>query len=483
MDAPLFAGARIEGLGQRYRGRVKAAPQVGVSEVRVELEGPSAKLDDPQWYRFLGVHSDLTAWQSPSVARREALLFTGVQVQENGGVEQDKGGLPSLATRLVSPWATDSTSEFWLTVDGMPIGELRGYWAKGNNVDHTSAHYGWYVGLSDDDSTQDETSANLRGIKEGAVTETASTSTRIFAFVRLLHADTITAFQGYPFDVYWPALSVFGMHGLAPTLISDPPHPDYSVTRYGLEGSDMLRYIVEDSTDLVVGPEFETNTFAFPHFVHTGPPRQAVEAITALGGLSGQLNDWGVYDYFFWSSPGTVGRTWRVRRDQVATPTDEGLSAEELCKGVVVTYSKGVGDSASVGPPGSGADTEDASLLDTSPNNPAPDERIIVRDGGITTEAGAILIGQAILAEQNSLTRLGSVSLTGWVEDDGGNKHPASAVRACDRIIVTDDQRPTTMPIVSTSYTHDTATTTAQLGAAPHRVDALLARLLAVTPA
>jgi len=279
--------------------------------------------------------------------------------------------------------------------------------------------------------------------------------------------------------VYWRP-TVLGTHGLTPHDLGDG--------RWGLIDSDIIAHAVEngapsvpvDSTAIV------TDDFIVPHFIADGTIQSVIEELSVYGSAGGRLNDWGVYEAFFHRPPGW-GRTWRVRRDEVAMPSETGPDASTACTGMVVTYSDGAGTSKSVGPPGSGADVEYAELADTSPLNPAArleGGKTRRRDGGVTSELGAVNIGVAALREANADSRRGSVSVIDTVQDDAGNTFPVSDVRACDTVLIVDEDPgmpPEEQPIVGTSYSHESLTANLELGLPAPSVEALLARLAART--
>jgi hypothetical protein len=137
-------------------------------------------------------------------------------------------------------------------------------------------------------------------------------------------------------------------------------------------------------------------------------PIEVIEQITAIGSSTTQPNDWGVYEdkTFFWRTPGTYGRTWHVRRDQVATPTSDGPQADQRVAGIKVVYSDASGRERSVGPVGSNADTETNDLLSIDPDNPAsqiPGAFEVVNVG---------LVPLVLEAVQKPLLKLGQPQLT-----------------------------------------------------------------------
>ena len=123
-------------------------------------------------------------------------------------------------------------------------------------------------------------------------------------------------------------LTAYGDHGL--TLRGSDPK--------GVVASDVVAYVIRQaplSTDI---SSIDPTSFVIPHLIYPEDVslRQVIEEVTALGGASNVPNDWGVYNdkVFFWRSPGSYGRTWRVRRDQIATATSEGPDADLRVAGV-----------------------------------------------------------------------------------------------------------------------------------------------------
>jgi hypothetical protein len=362
----------------------------------------------------------------------------------------------------------------------MPIGELRVYWKNSIFVDDADdANWETEIGLTSDDVTIEHVSPELTNV-DGNTTLTGASGGDQYAVLMFAHNSTKLADQGKPYEILFVP-QVFGTHGLTPILMSEPPKPeDDTALSYGLLGSQILEYVIPQAADIST-TQVTDSDYVIPHLVHgPAPVRELVEAVTAYGDENGDLPDWGIYEGgFFWTSPGSIGETWTVRKDEVARPLDEGPSAEEICYGVVVRYQDPGGRQHTVGPPGADVETEDATLADATTT--APTNRIKYRDAGLTTEAGAILIGRALLAEQNAKTRKGSVTITGYAETQTGVVKPAMDIRACDTVEVEDQDAGEFIPVVTTSYSHDELTNTISLGSAPHRVDVLLARLAAAS--
>ena len=482
-DAPLMASYKVTNQGGelRYQGRAKATPQVDANTIRIEAEGLAAALDDNEYWRFLGVHNDLTAWGEPSVERKQKLIFEGTIPQSNASVDPTDEGLPALATKLSGTWTDpdvdSATCEAWLDTGGMDIGYILYAWERSDDINYADPLWQWYVSLSEDYQgiVGYDGSGNLLAAGPDTGAFPAGGDNRRFAFVTAYYdaqspMDGDTPLDVGPSTIWWRALSVVGAHGLSLELLDDG--------RWGLTDRDVIEFAVSDGApDIPVSAGFvDSGDFVIPHVVHTGTVRELIEQITVYGGTAGQLNDWGVYEAFFWRAPGW-GETWRVRRDEVEFG-EGGPVTENRCTGMVVTYTDGAGRELSVGPTGSGADFETDDLEDSSPLNPVTKTR--VREGGLTSQQGAVNIGVAALAEANAENRRGQVTITDTVRDSAGNERPTSVVRACDYVLVEDESGgypPETQPIVGTSYSHDSLSVSCELGLPAPSVEALLARL------
>ncbi len=477
-EALLFSPARIYGPGNRtrYEGRVRDVSQVDTDSIRLDFEGWSTHLDDNESWRQLYVDRDLSAWTAPTRARR-LLLYSVFRHVADPTIEGDST-LPSLALIFEAGWVNPVGEAFYDAGPGQTISSIY--------YDMTSASTSSYVGRigvsSDQISTASDLTANLlTGASSSATGTHTPTAAYRYGYIVFYFAGTVAAGQDQHFTVR--NLAVFGDHGL--TKAGAAPDEGYL-------GSDVLAHAISQAAPMlnVSADSIEISTFVITQLVHdSGTVRELVEQVTALGGAGNLPNDWGVYDdrTFYWRTPGTYGRTWRVRRDQVATPNEDGPSSDERFASVVVAYTDAAGATKTVGPLGSGSDYEDARLTDADDNNPATRVvgRTVRRDVGITTQEGAVLIGQAILAEQSANTRRGSVTIQGEAAtDEGGFTEPSCAIRAGDRIVVEDEGGvlPSAQYINQTSYSHDTATLTANLGIAPQKVEVLLAQLQAVTP-
>lgn len=485
-DARLFSHLRLYGPGNvtYYEGRVVGTPQLGASQARLETEGWAAHLDDNEAFREIYVDSDLSRWGPPSVQRRLNLVAT--YSARDGSVTPDAtSGSPSLHLSFDGAWSAAPglpLAESLYSSDGILIDSIYYAWQRVANVSSGDSNWHWCVWLANDDAlAAADSSGELRAAGPGSGTVAASTASRRYAAVSHYYG-AAGGTAGVIYVLGFTCLAVYGRHGLTKRGTATTTRPQ------GLSGGDIIGNIVERAAPLLsVQPVLlDQGAYEITHLAFREPTtaRGGVEQVTALGGSALAPNDWGVYDNreFFWLPPGSYGRTWRARRDQTATLTSDGPDATSRANGYYVTYRDGAGSVHSVGPPGSGADLTTADLADTDDGNPA--NRIPGRwrhaDVGITSQAGALLIGRLLLAEANRVTWRGPIAIEGEVMDTAGGKHPACAVRAGDRIVVEDDD-PAERTIVSTSYDHDALRLTANVGAPPRTVETLLAQLAAAT--
>lgn len=485
-DAALFSHARVYGPGGRtyHEGRITGIPQVGANEIRLDLEGWSAHLDDDETFREIYSDIDLSHWGSISAQRKINLIAAGFgRITDSSVMPDTSTGAPALVLAFDgSVWAGGADCEAQYDAGGgCSIGSLYVAGKEGHTGDAGDWH--WYAVLAPDDvySSSDK-SADLRGAT-WATTLAATLENRRFALVQY-YFEAANGTDQAEFQIYHTCVAVVGNHGLTLRGTAD------ATNAQGFYASDILGHALSKSAPLLsytLGDSIEQSTFAIPHlvFLENTTVRSVVEQITALGGAQLVPNDWGVYENreFFWKTPGTYGKTWRVRKDQFATPLSEGPESKERINGMKISYRDGAGTTHSVGPPGSGSDYETTDLLDTDPQNPANrlSRKWKHREVGITNQEGALLIGQLLLAEANLVDWRGTVEVKGEATDDAGNTYPVDMMRAGDRVVTEDDEYPTERPVNSTSYQHDSMTDTVNIGAPPHRGEVLLAQLAAAT--
>lgn len=492
LDAALFQrGVVYDESGQViYRGRVASVPRVGTNEIELDFEGPLAHLDDDSSARMIYRETDLSIWEEPSRAR-QMMLLNGFYLPGAGEVSTifDETGFPALKVgldRLSQAYPPTEIAEAWLKSQ-LPIGSIGVGSYEDRSAGGAALAAPWSISLvmcSDDVNGNATATANLAGTLPAAGPFTLAPTdgvTRKYACIRFLYGGASTA--EYEFAAFFRGIAVYGNHGL--TKRGTEPNA-------GFYASDVVADALNRWAPLIdIAPNgIEQSTFIIPQLSFTdfgSTTRSIIEAVSLYGANGLQPPDYGYYeDGFFWKTPGTYGRTWRVRRDQGAISVDEGPTTESRCNGFIVSYTDAAGTQRSVGFPGSGADVETAALQDTSPSNPVNaagiPRRVGSRDVGITTAEGATLLGQLLMNDANTRRYSGSLDLKGEIQDDAGNLLPSYLVRAGDYVVMEDDETSTPRKIVSTQYSNGTVNATCDNKSTS--IDSLLSRLdVAIKPA
>lgn len=463
-DQDLFAPVRIyDEAGQTvYEGRVVKLTR-GEGSLTLDLEGPLAALDDDQSARMIYRDTDLNSWRGISTTRQIAVRVGGTRTPSDGSSSYDASTqMPSMSLVATGPWGATSQPdvEAWYDAGpGLKVAKVAGTWKRASNT--TDANWWWSIAGCDDDGTGAgyESTGDLQSEPTASAQKSWTPATpHRFVFLDFIFAGGAVALDNVQFSVDWTDLAVYGDHGL-PIQGTEP--------KAGLLASDVVRHAL-GRVNVEISPDgIETTTYPIPHltFPDMGTtPRTIIEAVS-LFGATGNTPDWGYYeDGFFWRSPGSYGRTWRVRRDEGAVAVDEGPTTEARCNGFIVSYSDANGQSKTVGPPGSGCDQETGLLQDSDPGNPVNatgiPRRYGNRDIGIIDPEGAILVGQVLLRDANTRRYSGSAELRGSVMDETGNRSPAYMVRAGDHVVVEDDEDTTPRKVVSTSYSNGSVSVT-----------------------
>jgi hypothetical protein len=480
-DAKLFSDVRLYGPGDvtYYEGLITGVPQIGTTEIQLELSGWSSVLERYQTFREIFVDRDLSRWSEMGTTLRLFFTNNGYTYQGGPAVEaSDTGPTLLLAASLgqVNP-----VNHAWYTATpGCRVGSI--YYEM---TSISSSVYTGAIGVSNDLAmTATSSTGDLLTGSNSSATGTFTAShpnpdSASHAYLEFLAGGGENPSSDKRFAI--KNLAVYGNHGL--TKRGTAPE--------GFYASDVIAYIVGKASVLNVG-EIESTSFVIPHLTFTEDTdlRTAIERVTAFGGNQNVAHDWGVYDNreFYWQSPGTYGRTWRVRREVNTTSSSDGPDADRRIAGIKVLYEDAAGTQKSVGPVGSNSDYETNDLLDADPDNPAhriPGAFAVESIGIAPIETGytysrlAVNAGIMLLNERNRLDWRGSIEISGEVEDTSGNVFPVSQVRAGDRIEIADDER--THTVTATSYDHSSMTTRCDVGARPDSFGALLEQLAAVT--
>lgn len=466
-----------------WEGRQEALPDDGGSQAQLtpQAVGYQSHLDDDSSAREIYLDGAFGGWQGASVARQIILAAAGVDETDASVSPDPVAGEPSLATQLTGAWARQSFSEGWYDAKGIALGSLYYAWKKGSpEIDPADGNWQWMAWLSADDVTGGDGSGNLRAAGPGSGVVSA-TGARTWALVQLVY-DVAAGGDGVNYPIFWTYLGVVGQHGL-------PIQGTLGASGgIGVLASDVIAHAIGKwAPDLVftTGPNgtIQPSVFVIPQLAFTDPTtagaiiKQAVQY---------ELLDWAVGPnktlYVNRRGESPLTRNWRARVGP-AQLQEAGPDISRLCNGVFVQYTDVSGVTRTAGPPGSGADTEDASLQDLDPLNPA-NQAGIVRSlplqMGTTTATTAVQAGAVYLKALGEMNTSGQASLVGHVQDDRGVWWPASRVRAGDTITFTDARDTSPRRIVSTSYAHQSKTNAVQLDQPPDTMSAVLADLAAV---
>jgi hypothetical protein len=470
IDAPLLAGARFYGPGNRtaYEGRIAGAPRIGVNEIELELEGWSAHLDD-DIFRELYVNRDLQRWQGPSVQRRLNLIDAAFPHQNDAAVIPDETSGEALRLAVTGAWTSIiPVCDTWLDAGaGLKVARLMGSWEGVSNLTFELRRF-----QSDDDVTPaDQTDIYSAGT--GTLDYQPTTPMRRVGFT-WLHPVTGGG-DNEDNGVVLRNLAVYGDHGLTLYDTEDGGAD-------GVRGDDVLRDALARACPLLNLDDIEEASFIIPELVFDGwesRARNVVEEVTRLGGATAVPNEWGVYENrrFFWRTAGSYGTAHTVRLDEGVEVGDEGEDTTGLATAVIATFTDATGAQKAYGYTDSGADFESDLLSDTDPLNPFAasevERKVITKDVGRTSPEGALLLGQLTLQEATRTTRTGSYRIPLLANDE-----PPYYCRAGDRLIVSDDYA-LKQSIVSTEYDHSTGYLEAQIGAPAKRLDVAIAQLAA----
>lgn len=467
-----------------HEGRIVGVPQGSTTTIDVALEGYAKALEDDNTARVIFYDRDLSSWQGPSLQRQYNLINSSFGPGDASVTWDPTILAPALEVGIDNaPWSAGGLPviEGFYNGQGLPLAFIDYAWKKAASVNNADTHWSWQVFLATDDlQTTTDASGELRAAGPGSGTVTATAGNRLYAQVQFLFSIP-GGTENVHYSVGFTLLGVVGDHAL--TLQGSVATPN---TGRGLLVSDMLAYAVASWAPSLTyttgtGGSIEPTSFVVPHAVFKDftTASAIIQALVLYGGNASYPLDWGVYDNrtFFAKTPGTYGRVWRIRRDQAAEDPSDGPDVASMLNGVVVTYDDGTGTTKSVGPPASGADVTDSLLADTTANNPANNDgqrHWSVYAAGVTSQAGALLIGQLILANANRMPWRGSVTVKGEATETGGQVHSAGLIRAGDRVVVEDDPDTRERFINSTSF--DGQTASCSIGAQPDRLETLLAK-------
>lgn len=482
-DAQRLADWCIYGAGGEvaWEGRLNRAAKSSGDEQSISPEGGgwSNHLEDDKTARMIYRDVDLSRWTGASAARKLLRLDAGFKQFDPSTDSDTETGLPALALTVNGPW--DGKVEclgFYDAGPGTNVARL--YWDRVSKSDFgatsPSSNFVFFVGVADNDLLSGFAgTGDYHTVAADSETDTftPSTAKRWAAMIWRYEAGANAASNEYTSQVR--DLAVYGDHGL--TLRGTEPDA-------GFYASDVLAHALRTWAPLLKFSEGAKGTiqptgFIIPHLAFY-EPTTAAEIVREA--LRYHVNPWFVWEdrTFYMHRWGARGRRWRARVGP-SKLQQAGDDVERLWNGVMVQFRDVDGSTRTVGPTGTGADTEDANLLDSDSQNPANllgIRRYAVLDMGTVSRPGAAIeVGRRFLEESKLLDTSGSAQHVGTCIDEHGVEWPAWMIRAGDSIAYIDASEPGYRRVVRTKYEHSTRTCSVDLGAPPNSLDALLARL------
>lgn len=470
---------KVEGPGAEsvWRGYLAKTPATK-TQVSPAAVGDVGLLRGDPSLRMIPVDRDTSRWTGPSNARRLELINGNVPHVRDAEVVQDSSS-KALRFEMQDGWTASPLPrvEAWYDAgQGLGIGRI---YCKGSGWNDANFVLEHYV-MSEDAAPK---------ILEGSGDIYAGVPfTRDFSPAQALQfavfAWHYSGGGGSAGAVYPMSLTDLAVYGTDVPSVANPAGGPP-----GVLGPDVLEAILRKAGN---GIEFdptlvEADPFVIPHLAWL----DAVTGEQAILDFNRFFrNLWAVYEgKLKWGAPESFGNLWHVRRDEGADPQFNGPDSEQEYNGVMVRYDDALtGTRRVVGPPLSGyvgpTGLSTKGLVDTDPYLPLNEwnqRRWAVVEAGLTSEAGAIRLGELFREGLRSRLTSGSIEIGAWqVFDATGARYPAWKPRAGDRIIVDDEQNPAERLIVQASYRHASRTSSLTLDSPPDALEALQERLQVV---
>jgi len=472
-DLSPFSNIRVTGAGGEvaWEGRLEGSPKSSGEDMNItpNAVGWQVALEDDQTAVQVYVDRDLGSWTDPTAARRLVLynFFAGAfyNVLTSASVEPGDDAEGALRLNLDERASVGAACESWYDSRS---GLSSVYYAyTGKNL--VAGDVGLVNGAVDSVATTSTTGTDVitGATPSGTQTETAVNGYR-YAYASLSRAASAITTDADR-QLVLADVAVYGDHGM--TKRGTEPEA-------GFYASDVIDHAVATWAP-GLGRQVDTSGFVIPHIAFL-EQTTVTEIIRAANRF--HLWDWGVWDdktFHYYEQRGR-GRNWRAR----IGPTnlqEAGPQMDRIWNGVLVSYPDVDGATRTVGPIGSGADTESSELADDDVDNPANQaglRRWTRLDAStVTTSAGAVEIGRRFLLQSKQINTSGQATIVGVCIDNRGVRRPAWQIRAGDTIQFTDAADTSPRRIIRTSYDADTLTCSIDLDSPPEGLDALLERL------
>jgi hypothetical protein len=458
-----------------YEGRIGASPRSfdGSHSVSLQFAGWISHARDRQFTEIY-VDRDLSQWHGSSTGRDAGLLAASFTRASPPTVATDTATqLPGLIIQHAEAWASpmQPIAEAWYDAGtNNMIGAV--YWDMINSGNASTASGTWDLFIrttSTDAFGSVNASSGDQWGPPGAGYLIDPAPVR-YAVITFSYGATPGGAAGYVYSVVARKLTVYGSHGLT-RYGSDPG---------GLRASDVIRNVAARfCPKLNTGGVLDTS-FPIPHLVFRDltHPYDAFLEVNKY-----HLWDFGVWENktLFYKPVDLTDYDWEIRLDDHDYPASvslQGDSTQDLANGVTVQYQDVLTGQQTVLMP-----TSFSELRDDDVENPFTKHGYQAwkpyQVSVPTTQAAALQLGRAALAEFNQPQAPGSITIGPHVRDRAGHPQQAWKVRAGDRVVITSSISLSDRPrmISETSYDHSSRQVTMSLDGGIKRLDAVVDRL------
>lgn len=477
-DLDLFSTIYVRGVGGEPVGEymLERTPRVSGDQMAITPEAPGwqAHLEHDRSAGTVYVDRDLSAWEGMSAQRRADTLadFTLFDPQTNPDLAT---GNPQLLTEVTGAWPNGALSEaLYLASNGALLKEVYVDWVS--YVVSTFTAFGQTIHGVDNDLTtpSEQWSVDLQTTGSSGAGYFSGTAARRGVLLQFQHPGAGST-DGRQHGIRWRKVAVYGDHGLTKRGSADPK---------GFWASDVIAHAVRTWAPLLRFTEGADGTITPTDFVLDQISFREDTTVAEIVKQANRvhLRPWAVWDDRTFHYSDRPGREW-LGRVGPAKLRETGQDADRAWESIVVEYRDVDGSTRTVGPPGSGADVEDAVLKDSDPANAANNLGAPKRDKLVmdtSTAAVATEVGRRFLEASKELDRSGAAEFTGYVEDSNGIERPYHEMKAGDTVRFVDASDPSPRRIVKTDKSPREASCPVDLDAPPDGLSALLERLGAV---
>jgi hypothetical protein len=477
-DLNLLDDIVIYGAGNKvlWEGFITQLPRThqDAFSIVVGAVGYAAYLMKATGFRELYIDRDLSAWGEPSLQRRidlsgggyrfEGSASTGMQDPGSGGSE------PGISLSFSTFDTNIEIGEAWYHGGGADIGEVRYDFLVPTGGSKDTDWNDQILLSSDDRTTSYDGGTDHDKVPANDQVTTATVAGRKYAAMQSGYAGTFTGSSNQV--TACAAVRVIGTHGL--------PITGADKTTEGVLASDVVVDAVKRAAPLLSIGEIVATDFPIPHLSFRTPVT-AQDVIMAANVF--HLWDWGVGPgkKFFFRPPDPTRMCWVARLDEGTKLDLDGEQSADLFNGVFIDYTDEAGVARTAGPPGSGADTEDAALVDASPSNPI-NAHGIDRDWAslnisrMCVTPAAVQLGRIYLAEKSLPQRRGTLIVTGTVGHPSGGRRSVAEMWGGHYVRVADHPVDVPRKIIEAQYTHDSEVATCSLDNTSQKLDAIMER-------